>query len=175
MRDEVKAGLLREFRSAAEDTVTEWLRRWQAEDGAGLRARYMDDGTVEIEREDASSIESFRVRFAVAVVADDGEPNKPTGFVLTRPWELVPAGWFVKTPSGAWFEVVETKRNGTTQDVTLRAPDGKTGSFPRPCLAEVKVRRGTHGTQLDDAIEALSDVFGGVQVLSDAVDDGPPW
>jgi hypothetical protein len=103
-------------------------------------------------------------------------PNVPTGFVLTRPWELVPAGWFVRVPSGEWFEVVETKRNGTTQDVTLKSPKGATGSFPRPCLAEVKVRRGSNTKELDDAIEALSDLFGGVQVLSDKVEEeGPPW
>jgi hypothetical protein len=45
------------------------------------------------------------------------------------------------------------------------------GPFPRVPQDEVKVRRGSHTTQLDDAIEALSDVFGGVAIIEDT----PPW
>lgn len=100
------------------------------------------------------------------------EPNKPYGFVIPRPWNLVPAGWFVRVPNGTWFEVMATKQNGTMQDVTLRSPEGKTGTFPRKADAEVQVRRGTHTKELSDAIEALSGVFGPVEVISD---ESPPW
>ncbi len=99
-------------------------------------------------------------------------PNAPYGFKLRRPWNLVPAGWFVQVPNGQWYEVTSTRRVGTMQEVGLRAPDGKTGEFPRNPEAEVTTRRGTHTKELSDAIEALSDVFGPVEVLEDT---SPPW
>jgi hypothetical protein len=102
-----------------------------------------------------------------------GRPNEPHGFVLTRPWELVAAGWFVKVPNGEWWEVTGTALVNGKQEVSMRkdALSKVVGPFPREPKAEVKVRRGTHTTQLDDAIEALSDVFGGVAIL----EDKPPW
>lgn len=101
----------------------------------------------------------------------NAEPNRPYGFKLTRPWSLVPSGWFVQIPSGAWFEVIASKANGIMQDVTLRNPEtGAEGTFPRKRDAEVTTRRGSRVKELSDAIEALSDVFGGVEIV-----DSPPW
>lgn len=99
-------------------------------------------------------------------------PNAPYGFKLRRPWNLVPAGWFVQVPNGTWYEVTGTKRVGAMQEVALLSPDGKAGAFPRDPEAEVTTRRGTHTRELSDAIEALSDVFGPVEVLEDT---SPPW
>jgi hypothetical protein len=100
-----------------------------------------------------------------------GMPNAPYGFTLTRPWELVPMGWFVKTPKGEWFEIVGTHREGALQRVTMRSPNGKEGTFPRNPAEGVSCRRGTHTKELSDAIEALSGVFGKVAIESDE----PPW
>lgn len=117
-----------------------------------------------------------RGKLSKAVAALDAEianaePNRPYGFKLTRPWSLVPSGWFVQIPSGAWFEVIASKMNGIMQDVTLRNPEtGAEGTFPRKRDAEVTTRRGTRTKELSDAIEALSDVFGGVEIV-----DSPPW
>lgn len=118
-----------------------------------------------------------RGKFCKAVDALDAAmakltPNKPYGFKLRRPWELVPAGWFVQVPNGEWYEVTGTKRVGAMQEVGLRSPAGRSGAFPRNPEAEVTCRRGTHTKELSDAIEALSDVFGPVQVLEDT---SPPW
>jgi len=100
-------------------------------------------------------------------------PNAPHGFVLTRPWDLIPAGWFVRVPNGEWWEVMGTERIGEKQHVSMRKDSMSpvSGPFPREPKGEVKVRRGTHTSELDDAIEALSDLFGGVEIL----EDKPPW
>lgn len=171
MTDDVTAELLAEFRRAAHDTIIEWCRRWPDDHGNGYRVRYMDDGTAEIERETDTGFDTVRVHFGVAAVTVEEEPNKPTGFVLPRPWELVPAGWFVRTPDLKWYEVIGTKLEGGKQHVTLKAPDGRTGTFPRDPKAEVKVRRGTQTNRLSDAIESLSDTFGGTSIVK----DDPPW
>lgn len=160
MQDEVRAGLLREFRSAAEDTVNEWLRRWQAEDGASLRARYFEDGTVELEREDATSIESIRLRFGVAVI----EEPEVREVEEDRPWRDVHPGWSVLAPNGVWFEVEDippwTEDDGQIR-VTLRA-NGKSGTFPRDPAALVRVRFVEDAQTRAEAL--LAEAFGAVVI-----------
>lgn len=101
-----------------------------------------------------------------------GEPNKPTGFKVPRTWREIPAGWFVSTPDGKRFEVLATEADGAFQKVTLRLSPDKTGTWPRPANGEVWCQRGTHGRDLDDAIETLATAFGKVEVIEDAL---PPW
>lgn len=97
-------------------------------------------------------------------------PNAPYGFVLPRPWNLVPAGWFVRVPNGEWYEVIGTRLVDGKQHVTMKSPAGKTGTFPRDPEQKVSVRRGTHTKELSDAIEALGEAFG-----AEILDDSPPW
>lgn len=101
-----------------------------------------------------------------------GEPNKPTGFKIHRTWREIPAGWFVSTPDGKRFEVLATEADGAFQKVTLRLSPDKTGTWPRPANGDVLCQRGTHGRDLDDAIETLATAFGRVEVIEDAL---PPW
>lgn len=164
--------LIEAFREAARGSIEEWTRRWSEDNGDSIRVRYFDDDTAEIERETATSFETVRVRFGVAVVPVETEPNKPTGSKVTKPWSEIPAGWFVYVPNGQAYEVMATKLSGVMQEVTLRAPDGKLGTFPRQRDAEVWCRRGSHGQTLDDAIETLAASFGKVEVISD---EAPPW
>jgi hypothetical protein len=172
MEDSRKAELLREFRSAAQDTITEWLRRWPADDGASLKATYHDDGTVVLEREDESSIESFRLHFGVAVAEVGEEPNAPTGFVLPRTWGTVPAGWFVRTPKGEWWEVFATAELEGKQEVTLRSPEGKrVGPISREIDGKVSARHGTREKALAAAIAAIETGFPDMTI----VEDVPPW
>lgn len=87
--------------------------------------------------------------------------NKPTGFILTRTWETVPAGWFVQTPKGDWLEVGKTSFIGSTgtQMVSIRVGE-EFKAFPRDPAGEVKVRRGTLSSAiLNDALEAIEGSF----------------
>lgn len=87
--------------------------------------------------------------------------NEPTGFILTRTWATVPAGWFVRTPQGQWLEVGKTNFIGSTgtQMVSLRVGEDF-HAFPRDPAGEVKVRRGTYSPVVrDDAITSLETAF----------------
>jgi hypothetical protein len=101
---------------------------------------------------------------------DGGAPNAPTGFAGPKAWGEIPAGWFVLTPSHAWFEVISTEAAGTTQHISLRSPQGSVGSFTYPASAKVTAKQGTHVKELSAAVKALSDSFGSTRVLDD-----PPW
>jgi hypothetical protein len=87
--------------------------------------------------------------------------NEPTGFILTRTWATVPAGWFVKAPNGSWLEVGKTSFIGSTgtQMVSLRVGEDF-HAFPRDPSGEVKVKRGTWSPVVrDDAITSLEAAF----------------
>jgi len=59
--------LHREFAEAAKGTITEWCRRWPGSDGGQFRARYFENGTVEIERETDTGFDRATVLFDVTV------------------------------------------------------------------------------------------------------------
>lgn len=166
----MSAELIEIFREAARDSIIEWTRRFPADNGDNIRVRYFEDGTAEVERETETGFETVRVYFGVAAVEVPKEENKPTGFKIHRPWRQIPAGWFVTTPDGKRFEVLASKANGAFQDVTLRFPDGRSGTWPRPADGDVLCQRGTHTKALDEAIDHLAAAFGPVEVL-----DSPPW
>lgn len=87
--------------------------------------------------------------------------NEPTGFILSRTWSTVPAGWFVRDPKGNWLEVGKTSFIGSTgtQMVSIRVGDGFQ-AFPRDPDGPVKVRRGTWSPVVrDDAITSLESAF----------------
>jgi hypothetical protein len=107
-----------------------------------------------------------------ALLAEEmrAEPNRPHGFVLTRKWCEVPAGWFVQAPNGAWFEVTSSvEEDSETQRVGLLI-NGKRGEYPRVRDAEVKVRKGSKYLAEATALEALRTSFGVAEIL-----DSPPW
>lgn len=162
---DMAASIPQEFIDAAGDAIFEWVRRWHSEQEDPYRATCCEDGTVLVERDTGTGTESVRLRFGVVAVPVPEEENKPTGLVLTRPWKNVPPGWFVNTPDGAWFEVTATKREGLNQLVTLRARDGRTGTFPRSPEGEVKVRRGTVGEDINAAMDRLAAALGTVEIL----------
>lgn len=97
-------------------------------------------------------------------------PNKPTGFILTRTWAEVPAGWFVQGPGGQWFEVLATRAEDGKQYVSLDV-NGKVGEWPRDPTATVKVKRGTLTAEVDKALDTLTGAFGPMKVLEET----PPW
>lgn len=125
----------------------------------------------------AARAEGFHGELADAIDALNAElakrePNRPTGSKIHRAWRKIPAGWFVYTPDGKIFEVLATEADGAFQKVTLRLSPDKTGTWPRPANGDVLCQRGTHGRDLDDAIETLATAFGKVEVIEDAL---PPW
>lgn len=105
-------------------------------------------------------------------LALDAEPNKPHGFVLRWPWGEIPAGWFVKTPDGAWWEVTSTRRDGARQIVQLRHSEtGRGGEWPRDPYAKVAVRKGTKTKDVDVALDTLRAMLGRVEVLEGVIGD----
>lgn len=96
------------------------------------------------------------------------KPNEPYGFILNRAWEEVHVGWFVKTPKGAWIEVVgnEEVAGGEYRKVTLLV-NGNRATFTYPADRNVSIRKGTRTKAMDDAIKLLSDSFGGASVIQD--------
>lgn len=163
--------LLTEINETARGTLGEWMRYWRAETGWDVRMRWQEDGTAVVE---VDSDEVMRVQVEITVSAADyvDAVNKPTGFVITRTWATVPAGWFVQSPKG-WFEVIASRRDGDQQMVTLSTTSGQQGTWPRPPDAEVKVRRGTLAdVVLDTAMDALGS---GTTILDDTPPFDPPY
>ena len=150
--------LLTEINDVIRDTANTWCRRWNAgehQDEYEINLRWQEDGTAVVE---VDTDEVMRVQVEITVSALDyvDATNKATGFVITRTWATVPAGWFVQSPKG-WFEVIASRRDGDRQMVTLAA-GGQQGTFPRDPDAEVKVRRGTLAdVDLDTAMAVLGE------------------
>jgi hypothetical protein len=67
MDNGTRSELMQEFRSVAEDVVTVWARRWTTDSGDSIKATYMEDGTIEIERETLIGFDRMHVRFDVVV------------------------------------------------------------------------------------------------------------
>lgn len=135
--------------------------------------RWYEDGTAAVCDLGAHTpLLRFRVEVTVSAVEPEPEVNEPRGFVLTREWQEIPAGWFVQSPKDpdVWFEVMRTERepNATEniQIVTLRAPDGRTVTTRRPAGDEVKVRKGTEGAAVAEALELLGP---GAHIIEDQV------
>ena len=96
-------------------------------------------------------------------IPDWQDPNQPTGDIQTRPWSSIPAGWFVKAPGGAWYEILKTRRVADAQVVTILV-NGREGSFPYSADHRVVCRRGTRHTEVSDAV----DLFGeGAEIRED--------
>lgn len=152
--------LLQEVNEAARDAMVEWCRRWNAGpngDGEPIHLIWQTDGTAVVEVDD---IPAMRVQVEIAVSAVEYEeataaPNKPHGFILTRTWGEVPAGWFVQGPGGQWYEVMATRYEGGKQWVSLIV-DRQRGEWPRDPAGTVRVKRGTAGpSDRDAALDAL--------------------
>lgn len=152
----------------------EWLRRYTGNEEEGI----LNGAEVHLvwEAPDVCLVEldgEPTVRLRVAVTAEvleyAEERNEPTGFILTRTWETVPAGWFVKTPKGDWLEVTDTHRSGDRQFVGLRI-NGHVSHWHRDPEVEVKARRGTLSSAiLNDALEAIEGSF-----KTTIISDEPP-
>lgn len=149
--------LLREVNEAARSAMEEWCRRWNAGangDGEPIHLVWQTDGTAVVEVDD---LPAMRVQVEIAVSAveyEEAATNKPHGFILTRTWAEVPAGWFVQGPNGAWFEVVATRYEDGKQWVGMIV-DGQRGEWPRDPNATVKVKRGTLTNDRDVALDSL--------------------
>lgn len=166
-----RSAIVTEIEDALLDAAREWLK-YSRTDALGdltpIRFAWMDDGTVVIE---ADGVPVVRVRCTVAceVVECDDAANEPHGPVLDRTWATVPAGWFVRTPKGAWIEVTDTSVQNGQQFVGMRV-NGKVSHWHRDPDGKVSARRGTSvPRELDGAIDALGSAFN-VTVLDD-----PPW
>lgn len=92
--------------------------------------------------------------------------NEPTGFVTSKPWGVIPVGWFVQAkPDGPWYEVTATVRvNDAVQKVWLRFPDGSEVWHGRNPQSVVTCRAGSLSNPIGDAVQALGD---GVEILED--------
>lgn len=149
--------LLKEIADTAQGTLNEWMRHWQ-DDDQDIRLRWQTDGTAVVEL-DGEEVMSVRVAVDVSAVQYVDLVNKPTGFVSPRPWGRIPAGWFVRTPKGAWIEVLATRRDGCNQLVTLDLGGGRRSTFGYDPEAVQSVRRGTHADAvMDEAMDALGDM-----------------
>lgn len=170
--------LLQEVNEAARSAMEEWCRRWNAGpngDGEPIHLIWQEDGTAVVEVDD---LPALRVQVEIstsAVEYEDAKPptNEPTGFIFTRTWAEVPAGWFVQGPGtpgrnipAPWFEVVATRHEDGKQWVSLRV-NGTVGEWPRDPAATVRVKKGTLARERDTALDVLTEAFGSVQVLAD--------
>lgn len=91
--------------------------------------------------------------------------NKPTGFIVHKPWSEIPAGWFVQAkPGGPWYEVLSTSLGAGQQYVTIRMPDGSTLDTQRPREDQVSCRAGSQTNPIGDAVQALGE---GTEILED--------
>jgi hypothetical protein len=97
------------------------------------------------------------------------EKNTPSGQWRPEGWECIPAGWFIKVPSGEAWELVATENQGIIQAVTLRSPEGKQATSRRPAEQRVQACPGTAGNPIQGAVDALASSFT-VGVLKDQVD-----
>jgi hypothetical protein len=96
----------------------------------------------------------------------ESEPNKPTGFVVTKAWNQIPVGWFVRAPKGVWYEVTLSRFENDRQVVELRL-NGVAHSWPRDPDEKVACRRGSLASQAQAAaMEALGE---GATILQDGV------
>ena len=91
--------------------------------------------------------------------------NEPTGFVRSKLWSAVPAGWFVQAkPGGDWYEVLATRAmHSDLQLVKLRIGNGEVET-QRPRGDWVSCRAGSLTNPIGDAVQALGD---GVEILED--------
>jgi hypothetical protein len=108
-------------------------------------------------------------RIGTPVVPPTPEPNKPTGFIVTKAWNQIPVGWFVRAPKGAWYEVASNKFENGRQMVGLRFPpdDDDVLVWPRDPDEKVVCRRGSLASQAQAAaMEALGE---GATILQDGV------
>lgn len=142
----------------------EWLRHYQGNEeegilnGADVRLVWEAPDVVMVELDGQ---ETLRLRLAVTaeVLESRDLRNEPTSFILQRTWATVPSGWFVKTPQGTWWEVLETAATPAGQRVAMRS-GGNRGEWTRDPDAPISVRRGTLAPQeRDDALNALEGAF----------------
>lgn len=100
--------------------------------------------------------------------APEPEPNRPDLSVEPeqRAWMHIPAGWFVRTPAGAYLEVRASRERGAKQEVTLRFPDGQEGTWPQPRATRVQAVPGTVMGEVGTAIAILG---GKVEIIEDEV------
>jgi len=91
--------------------------------------------------------------------------NEPTGFVRSKLWSAVPAGWFVQAkPGGDWYEVLATRAmHSNLQLVKLRIGNGEVET-QRPREDRVSCRAGSLTNPIGDAVQALGE---GVEILED--------
>jgi len=146
VHDTIRGGWMRDVEVQREGSPLEGLQ---------LMLRWQDDGTVIVEHEGQALM-----RAQITVTVDPViEVNKPTGFILTRTWATLPAGWFVQTPKGDWLEVTDTHLSGDRQFVGLRIK-GEVSHWHRDPDQEVKARRGTLSPRdRDDALDAIESAF----------------
>lgn len=151
--EQQRMDLLAEISNEARGAAQVWARRWNAQgDGEEIHLVYQDDGTAVVEV-GGDAVMRVQVEVTVSVVKYVDAVNKPAGFILSRPWGQVPAGWFVRSPKGnAWYEVIAREGDMVTLDVA-----GTRGTWHRDPDVKVDVKRGTRADAMSAAVDAFMD------------------
>jgi hypothetical protein len=96
------------------------------------------------------------------------EPNKPTGFVVSKPWNQIPVGWFVRAPKNVWYEVASNGFENGRQRVGLWLSPDDVLVWPRDPDERVFCRRGSLASHAQaDAMDALGE---GATILEDGAE-----
>lgn len=119
-----------------------------------------ETGTVTVEYRGECQKCGLLLEFTAEHPIPDWQPaNEPIGPELQSQWDKVPAGWFVQTPRGDWWEVLATERVPSGQRVAMRS-GGNRGEWTRDPKGEVWARRGsTAPRDRDDALGLLESAF----------------